>query len=110
MKEDAQREADASISQADRVHRHTGAKNHLITFAVSLLLTALAFLAVASGVVEGNALVLLLLFLAFVQVLFQLYIWMHMEQKGHGFVALCMYSGVGLAVVVVISFLLWVWW
>ncbi|WP_126426774.1 cytochrome C oxidase subunit IV family protein [Brevibacillus marinus] len=110
MEKDVRREADASISEADRVHRHTGAKNHLITFVVSLLLTALAFVAVASGTVERGTLVWLLLFLAFVQALFQLYIWMHMEQKGHGFAALCLYSGAGVALVTVISFVLWVWW
>ncbi|MBO8162674.1 MAG: cytochrome C oxidase subunit IV family protein [Brevibacillus sp.] len=103
-------EAHTSTSQRKPVHRHAGAKNHLITFAVSIILTAIAFIAVASESVDRNTLVPLLLILAFVQALFQLYVWMHMDQKGHGFAALGMFSGTLVALVTIIAFVLWVWW
>ena len=87
-------------------HRPDGAKRHIVTFVVSIILTVFAFIAVIVG---GNAtwVVPFIILIGIVQALFQLYVWMHMDQKGHELPALGMYTGVFVMLTVVIVFSYW---
>jgi cytochrome c oxidase subunit 4 len=90
-------------------HSHSGAKHHLWAFFLSIVLTLLAFWAVASEHVGVGFTIPFIVVLAFVQAAFQLFIWMHANQRGHQFPILFMASGLLIAIITVISFLIWVW-
>jgi cytochrome c oxidase subunit 4 len=90
--------------------KHEGPKKHLITFAISIVLTIIAFAAVGTGLIQ-NPLILIafILVLAVIQAGYQLYVWMHLKDEGHRWPALMIYTGGLVAVITVISFILWVW-
>ena len=62
---------------------HEGPRNHLITFALSLLLTFLAFMAAANQSLSTGFVIFLLVAMAFSQAIMQLAYWMHLKDKGH---------------------------
>lgn len=78
-------------------------RKHLIAFAVMLVLTAIAFAAVATGALPVAALVALLLIMAAIQVILQFFTFMHLDQKGHFFPILFTGAGLLFAVVVVLG-------
>ncbi|RXT05657.1 cytochrome C oxidase subunit IV family protein [Ammoniphilus sp. CFH 90114] len=87
-------------------HKPEGKKRHIVAFIVSIILTAIAFLAVILG--GSNAFVIpFIIVLGIIQAGFQLYIWMHMDQKGHELPELGIYTGLLVAVVTVIVFAYW---
>lgn len=66
-----------------RRHRHEGPQRHIVVFVFSLVLTLLAFAAVAAGGVNATFAVILLLVMAALQVVLQMGFWMHLKDKGH---------------------------
>ena len=88
---------------------HGGVKRHLVAFIGSLLLTALAFIAVAVEAVPPGFTVPFIVVLAFLQALFQLFVWMHMDQKGHEFARISIFAGLFFVLAAVIVFVFWVW-
>jgi cytochrome c oxidase subunit IV len=68
-----------------RKHRHEGPRNHMLAFALSLILTALAFIAVANFELEPWFVVAFISILALFQAVIQLAYWMHMKDRGHFF-------------------------
>jgi cytochrome c oxidase subunit 4 len=99
-----------AASQIKRGPVHEGPRNHLLTFALSIVLTFLAFVAVAnpnlSDVFKNSLLVLM----AIVQVLFQLFFWMHLKDRGHTFPIIFMGFGVLVMITLVVMAVFWVWW
>lgn len=87
-------------------HRQEGPKRHIVAFIVSIVLTALAFLAVIIG---GSSawVVPFIIVLGIVQAGFQLYIWMHLDQKGHDLPAIGMYTGLLVALLTIFVFIYW---
>ncbi len=85
-------------------------KNQVVTFALMIVFTIIAFLAVIYGDFSGYFVVPFILLLALVQVAFQLYYFMHMSHKGHEAVTLFMYSGIFAAFITVLAMLTVVWW
>ncbi|HJV45181.1 MAG TPA: cytochrome C oxidase subunit IV family protein [Bacillota bacterium] len=83
-----------------------GPKRHLITFVISILFTAFAFAAVVFAG-QSPFVAPFIVVLALVQVLFQLYIWMHMDQKGHELPAIGIYFGFLIAFLAVVTFVYW---
>jgi cytochrome c oxidase subunit 4 len=84
---------------------------HLWAFFVSMALTAFAFLAVGAGIIENSLLLgMFILLLAVIQVIFQLFVWMHLNQKGHQMPILFIFSGVFVAVITVAALMLLIWW
>ncbi|WP_019242439.1 MULTISPECIES: cytochrome c oxidase subunit IVB [Bacillus] len=84
-------------------------KYQIISFALMIFLTLVAFIAVGyDGFSEWYTIPVILL-LAVVQVIFQLYYFMHMSHKGHGVPALFLYSGLTVGIVTVIAFVTIVW-
>ncbi|MGG0617754.1 cytochrome c oxidase subunit IVB [Bacillus altitudinis] len=85
-------------------------KHQLISFGLMIGLTFVAFLTIASEDVGNWFAVPFILLLAVIQVAFQLYYFMHMNQKGHETPALFLYSGVFVAFITVLAFLTIIWW
>ncbi|WP_170006880.1 cytochrome c oxidase subunit IVB [Bacillus fonticola] len=79
-------------------------KFQLVTFVMMLALTFVAFAAVEFEMAGGFVAPFILL-LAVVQVIFQLYYFMHMSHKGHETVTLFLYSGVLVAFLTILTFL-----
>ncbi|SET86162.1 cytochrome c oxidase subunit 4 [Salinibacillus kushneri] len=77
-------------------------KYQVITFAMMIAFTIIAF-----GLVVGDfskyLVVPIILVLAVVQVLFQLYYFMHLNQKGHEMPSLMIFSGVFAAVLTILA-------
>lgn len=89
---------------------HEGPRNHFLVFALSLVLTFLAFVAVANPNLSPVFVKSLLVMMAIVQVLFQLYYWMHMKDRGHAVAKIFMAMGVVVVFTLVITAVFWVWW
>jgi len=84
-------------------------RHQVISFALMIFLTIVAFVAVGYDGFSSWFVVPFILLLAVVQVIFQLYYFMHMSHKGHEMVALFMYSGVVVAFLTVLTFVTIVW-
>jgi cytochrome c oxidase subunit 4 len=85
-------------------------KKQLISFALMIGFTIIAFIAVAADVMEKMFIVPLILILAVVQVGFQFYYFMHMKDKDHEMPATLMYGGVWAAALTLAGLVLIVWW
>jgi len=88
---------------------HDGVKRHLVAFIGSLVLTALAFISVAYEVIPVSFTVPFIVILAIVQALFQLFVWMHMDQKGHEFARISIFAGSFFIAAAIFVFIFWVW-
>lgn len=86
-----------------------GAKVHIVAFAVSIVLTIIAFMATAYEVVPAGFTVPFIIVLAIVQSAFQLLVWMHMDQKGHEFARVGILTGALIAFVMIVAFVGTVW-
>ena len=83
-------------------------RHQVLTFMMMMMFTLLAFAAVAFDFSERFIKPLILL-LAVVQVIFQLYYFMHMKHRGHGTIAVFLYSGLTVGIVTVLTFVTLVW-
>lgn len=85
-------------------------KHHLITFALSIVFTVLAFIAVASETIPKSFTLPFILGLGVIQAGFQGLIWMHLNQKGHKYANIFMISAVFVTIVTVLCFVFLIWW
>ncbi|MFD2614903.1 cytochrome C oxidase subunit IV family protein [Paenibacillus gansuensis] len=99
-----------TAEQGGRRRRHEGPQKHLIAFVFSLILTLIAFAAVAAGEMNRNFVLVLLVVMAIGQVLIQLIFWMHMKDRGHLYPIIGLAAGAFVAFTCVIMALYWVWW
>ncbi|WP_085524104.1 cytochrome C oxidase subunit IV family protein [Tuberibacillus sp. Marseille-P3662] len=80
---------------------------YLVSFAMMLALTIISFTAVylyEQEVIKNAAIIMfLIVVLAVIQFMFQLYYFMHMKDEDHGYPAFMIYSGVGVAFITVLS-------
>lgn len=101
--------ADQSNAYSELKQRHQKEKQkrelryHLVSFASMILMTILAFLAVIAEDVPGPFVALFILGLALIQVIFQLYYFMHLKDKGHSLPSLFIFGGVIVAILTVAS-------
>ena|SRR5699024_3863988 len=84
-------------------------KHQLISFALMIGFTLLAFFVVITGMDKIVAIPLLLV-LAVVQVGFQFYYFMHMKQDGHAMPAVMLYGGVWAALLSLAGLGVITWW
>ncbi|WP_139491665.1 cytochrome C oxidase subunit IV family protein [Brevibacillus dissolubilis] len=87
-----------------------GVKGHLVAFALSIVLTALAFIGVIYFGDDRSFVIPYIIGLGIVQALAQLFIWMHMSEKGHLFPLVGMVSGVVVILPVILMGLYLCWW
>ncbi|QED47408.1 cytochrome c oxidase subunit IVB [Cytobacillus dafuensis] len=85
-------------------------KHQVISFALMIFLTLVAFVAVAYEGFSGWFIVPFILILAVVQVIFQLYYFMHMSNEGHEAPKLFMYSGIVVGFVTILCYMTIIWW
>jgi len=86
-------------------------KHQVISFALMIFLTLIAFLAVMyPKTFDPLFTVPFIILLAVVQVIFQLYYFMHMSHKGHEAPALFLYAGITVGFLTILTFLLLMWW
>lgn len=85
-------------------------KKHLISFALMIVFTIIAFVIVASGAMDKMFVVPLILIMAIVQVAFQFYYFMHLKEKDHEMPAVMIYGGVWAAFLTLASLMLITWW
>ena len=84
-------------------------KHQVITFALMIFFTLIAFAAVAIDGFSGWFIKPVIILLAVIQVIFQLYYFMHMKHKGHGTVTLFIFSGALVGAITVLAFVTIVW-
>lgn len=84
-------------------------RGQLTSFAMMIFLTLIAFTLVAADF-SNYLIVPIILLLAAVQVVLQLYNFMHMSNKGHGMMAFFMFSGIFVAFTIVLTMVTIVWW
>jgi cytochrome c oxidase subunit 4 len=98
-----------------RKHRHEGPRNHILAFALSILLTGLAFVAVAYALVEDSHVEpwfvsFFIIGLAIFQAVIQLAFWMHLKDKGHNYATIGIATGFFVALTCVAAGVFWSWW
>lgn len=85
-------------------------KHQVISFSLMIFLTLIAFIAVGYEGFSGWFIVPFILLLAGVQVIFQLFYFMHMSHDGHEAPKMFLYSGVFIAFVTILAYTTIVWW
>jgi cytochrome c oxidase subunit 4 len=81
----------------------------IVSFSLMIFLTLIAFVAVAIKFNPWFTAPFIIL-LAAVQVIFQLYYFMHMSHKGHEAPSLFLYSGLFVGVLTILAFSTIIWW
>ncbi|WP_226034598.1 cytochrome c oxidase subunit IVB [Aquibacillus saliphilus] len=92
-----------------RAKRKEEMKQQVVTFALMIVFTIIAFTMVTADL-DKLFVIPILLVLAIVQVGFQLYYFMHMSHKGHEMPSLMFYGGVSVAFLTILTMLVLVWW
>lgn len=85
-------------------------KHQVVSFALMIFLTLIAFAAVSIKGFSSWFTIPFIILLAFVQVVFQLYYFMHMKHKGHEAPSMFLYSGLFVGLVMVLAFSTIIWW
>ncbi len=85
-------------------------KKQLISFALMIVVTLIAFTIVATGVMEKMFAIPVLLILALIQVAFQYYYFMHMKDKGHEMPSIMIYGGAWAAILTIAGLAVITWW
>lgn len=93
-----------------RARTHEGPKNHIIAFGISIILTMLAFAAVANEALSPPFVIFLIVTMAVIQAVVQVAFWMHAKDKGHFMPVLFLSTGAFVAFTAFIMALYWVWW
>lgn len=83
---------------------------HIISFSLMIFLTFIAFAAVGFKGVTSTFTPPFILLLAVVQVIFQLFYFMHMNKKGHEAPTLFIFSGALVGFTVLLAFSTIIWW
>lgn len=93
----------ARLGSQTRANRHESARKHVWSFVWMLVLTAASFIAVGMKLLPMAIVVPLIVFFACIQVVLQLFTFMHMDQKGHAIPIIFISLGIVIAVVSVIG-------
>lgn len=82
------------------------ARKHVLSFASMILFTAIAFLLVATSLFDATTTVWIITILAVIQVVLQLFTFMHLDQKGQQIPIIFMAIGIFIALMTVIGIIL----
>jgi cytochrome c oxidase subunit 4 len=82
----------------------------IVSFTLMIFFTLIAFAAVAIKGFSSWFTVPFIFLLAAVQVIFQLFYFMHMSHKGHEAPKLFLFSGLYMGLVIVLAFVTIIWW
>lgn len=103
-------EQQSTANNQGRRHKAEGPQKHIVAFIFSLLLTGIAFAAVAAGEVNETFVYLILVGMAILQVFIQMAFWMHMKDRGHIYPIIGILFGVTIVITCVVMATYWVWW
>ncbi|MGJ9383946.1 cytochrome-c oxidase [Salipaludibacillus neizhouensis] len=81
-------------------------RTQLVSFVLMIFITSMAFFSIASDVIPNGFAIPFILILAGLQVVLQLYFFMHMNEKGTGWVNAMIWSGLFVAALTVASLML----
>ena len=95
--------------QYERQRRADQMKMQVVTFALMIFLTRIAFIAVNAGFSPYYVTPIILLF-AGIQVVLQLYYFMHMNEKNMGLISFFMWSGMFITFITMLCFVTIIWW
>lgn len=84
-------------------------KLQLISFAMMIILTIVAFVAVASDVLTPAFKAIFVLIMAGIQFVFQIYVFMHLGQKNHEFPTLAIWTGFVVALLCIAGLAALIW-
>lgn len=93
----------------ERRKRKQELQHYWVSFAMMIGFTLLAFWAVSVKSLSTNFKSFFIIILAVVQVIYQLYYFMHLKDKEHGFPSIFIFSGALVALLTVITFLTIIW-
>lgn len=93
-----------------RKKNKTEMKHQVVSFMLMIFLTVIAFIAVGYEEFSVNFQKPFIVLLALVQVIFQLFYFMHMKHKGHAAPTLFLFSGFGFGLIMTWTFLTIIWW
>ncbi|MCS1350102.1 cytochrome C oxidase subunit IV family protein [Mechercharimyces sp. CAU 1602] len=79
------------------------ARKHIISFISMLILTGISFYLVATNLLPPQTVIVVILILAGIQVLLQFFTFMHLDQKGHFFPLLFLFTGIIVAATVILA-------
>lgn len=85
-------------------------KKQIISFALMIFFTLIAFIIVGTGSMEKMFAIPILFVLAVVQVGFQFYYFMHLKDKDHEMPAVMIYGGVWAALLTLAGLGVITWW
>lgn len=85
-------------------------KKQIISFALMILFTVIAFAAVGTGFLDAKFVIPIILIMAIVQVIFQFFYFMHMKDKGHGEISGIMYGGFWVTFLIMLALGVITWW
>lgn len=85
-------------------------QRQLISFGFMFVLTAIAFIIVATDSLNKGFIVPLIMVLAIVQAGFQFYYFMHLKDKGHAMPATLIFGGVWAAFLTLAGLVVISWW
>lgn len=85
-------------------------QKHLISFALMILFTIIAFVLVITDAMQEMFVIPVLLVMAVIQVAFQFYYFMHLKDKGHEMPAILMYGGLWAALLTLAALGAITWW
>ena len=92
-----------------RRKRKEDMRTQVTTFAIMIFLTLIAFTSVAAGM-SAYFVVPVILLLAAIQVVLQLYYFMHMSEKGHEITTFFLYTAALIGFTVILTFITIIWW
>ncbi|MDQ0253852.1 cytochrome c oxidase subunit 4 [Evansella vedderi] len=81
-------------------------RTQLISFVLMIFLTSMAFISIASDAIPTGFAMPFILLLAVIQVILQLYVFMHLNERGNGWPNAMIWTGVLVAIPTVASLML----
>src|SRR5699024_7210950 len=102
-----------NLSKAEVFRREKNKKEmqrQLISFGLMIALTLIAFVIVASDVLNKGFIVPIIFVMAIVQAGFQFYYFMHLKEKGHAMPATLIFGGVWCAFLTLAGIVVISWW
>lgn len=81
-----------------------------VAFGLMFVFTILAFYAVSSDAIANSFALPFIFLLACLQVVLQLFLFMHLDEKGNAFPISFIFTGVVVAAVTVAALMLLIWW
>lgn len=99
-------EPQIELTTKEKVKLEREMKHQIVSFVVMIFFTALAFLAIASDYIPSSFALPFILILAVIQVILQLYYFMHLKDKEHGWPNAFMLSGIVIIIPMVAALML----